>query len=182
MEHKRKVIVIDDALSVEDVEQFRTHHFCHSEIEWNRWVDKGNQPKYITNLVKVAENYFDLSTAVGYEWWTQKNTYTNKGWHIDYDEGEFINKHNLKAPLCSIIYYPLVAHIKDGEFVLEDLKIPAKTNRMIIVSPNEPHKINNYNIEEADRWSFLINPWTYKPEAATPSWHIKEENPENMVK
>jgi|GEM_PF-2027111 len=179
---KRKVIVLDDVLSEEDAELFRARHFCSSEREDNRWVDKGNQPKYITNLVNVVESYIDLSTAVGYEWWTQKNTYTGRGWHIDNDEEVWASDGILKTPLCSIIYYPLVAHIKGGEFDLGDLKIPAKTNRMIIVSANEPHKINNYNIEEADRWSFLINPWSYKLEWATPSWHIKEENSENMVK
>ena len=65
---------------------------------------------------------------------------------------------------------------------MDDLKIPAKTNRLIIVSSSEPHKINNYNTEEAERWSFLLNSWDYKLEWAPPSWHIKEENPENMVK
>jgi hypothetical protein len=171
---KRKVIVIDDALSTEDTESFRDQHFCMSETEHNRWVDRGNQPNYITSLIKAASEYIDIESAVGYEWWTHKNTYTNKGWHIDYDEEVWCASRTLKTPLCSIIYYPLVAHIKGGEFVLEDLKIPAKTNRMIIVSAKEPHKINNYNTEEADRWSFLINPWIYKPEAATPSWHITD--------
>ena len=176
---KRKVIVLDDALSMEDAELFRARHFCLTEGESNRWVDKGNQPKYITNLVKVAENYFELPTAVGYEWWTQNNTYTNRAWHYDVDES---NKETLKSPLCSIIYYPFVAHLNGGYLSTEDVKIKPKTNRMIIMAPEIMHRIETYNIEEATRWSFLLNPWNYKLEEVTPSWHIKEENSENMVK
>ena len=180
--NKKKIIVIDDAISMDSVRAFSENHFNSIPSEESRWVDKGNQPQYITDLIKIAEDYFDLSTAVGYEWWTMKSTYTNRGWHIDNDEKVWEDS-ILQTPLCSIIYYPLVAHIKGGEFVLEDLKIPAKTNRMIIVSANEVHKINNYNIEEADRWSFLLNPWHYKLEWAAPSWHIKEKmGPENTVK
>ena len=177
--NKKKIIVIDDAISMDSVRAFSENHFNNLPIETSRWVDKGNQPQYITDLVKVAENYFDLSTAVGYEWWTQNNSYSNKAWHYDVDES---NKETLKSPLCSIIYYPFVAHLDGGFFSTEDIKIKPKTNRMIIMAPEIMHRIETYNIEEATRWSFLLNPWNYKLEEVTPSWHIKEENSENMVK
>lgn len=177
MEKNRQVIVIDDALSLEHNEHFRHRHFCESEVEWGRWITEGNQPKYIDGLIKIASKYMDLEKVAGYEWWTQKNTYTQKGWHIDYDEGKMGTEDTLVTPMFSMIYYPLVAHIQGGEFTLEDMKIPAKTNRLIILSANEVHTIGPYNIDNATRWSFLINPWTYKPEVTIPSFHLKEQDP-----
>ena len=179
MEKNRKLFVIDDALSLEDQENFRHRHFCESEVEWGRWITEGNQPNYIDVIIKIARKYMDLEKVAGYEWWTQKNTYTQKGWHIDYDEGIMGTKSVLKTPMFSMIYYPLVAHIEGGEFTLEDMKIPAKTNRLIILSADEVHKIGPYNIDKATRWSFLLNPWTYKPEVTIPSFHIEGEDPNN---
>ena len=169
----RQVHILDNVLPDEVIESIRDQHFCLSEAEGrNRWVDRGNEPCYFQALIEVASQYFDLKEAVGYEWWTHKNTYTGKGWHIDYHEAAWQRDRTLKTPMCSIIFYPLVANIKGGEFVLEDLKIPAKTNRMILVSSNEPHNIANYNVEDADRWSLLINPWNYVPDGLVPSWHL----------
>ena len=54
MEHKRKLIVIDDALSLEYQEHFRHRHFCESEIEWGRWITEGDQPNYIDGLIKIS--------------------------------------------------------------------------------------------------------------------------------
>ena len=85
----------------------------------------------------------------------------------------------LVTPMFSMIYYPLVAHIQGGEFTLEDMKIPAKTNRLIILSANEVHTIGPYNVDNATRWSFLINPWTYKPEVTIPSFHMEGQDPDN---
>ena len=179
MEKNRKLFVIDDALSLEYQENFRHRHFCESEVEWGRWITEGDQPNYIDGLIKIASKYMDLEKVAGYEWWTQKNTYTGKGWHIDYDEGIMGTESVLKTPMFSMIYYPLVAHIEGGEFTLEDMKIPAKTNRLIILSADEVHTIGPYNIDRATRWSFLMNPWTYKPEVTIPSFHIEGEDPNN---
>ena len=112
MEKNRQVIVIDDALSLEDNELFRHRHFCESEVEWGRWIAEGNQPEYIDGLIKIASKYMDLEKVAGYEWWTQKNTYTQKGWHIDYDEGKMGIEDILVTPMFSMIYYQLVAHIQ----------------------------------------------------------------------
>ena len=174
----KKIIVLDDVLSLDFVVDFSDIHFNNAPIEPIRWVDKGNQPLYITELIKIAENYFDLTKAIGYEWWTQNNNYTNKEWH--YDTG--VSNNALKTPLCSIIYYPLIAHLNGGYFCTEDININPKPNRIIIMAPKTMHKIEAYNGEGATRWSFLINPWEFKLENATPSWHIKEVNSENMVK
>ena len=168
---KKKIIVLDDVVSTNSMRAFSDNHFNNMPSEQLRWVDKGNQPPYITDLIKVADDYFDLSDAVGYEWWTHNNTYSEKNWHYDTDQSE---GKKLKSPLCSIIYYPFVAHLNGGYLSTEDVKIKPKTNRMIIMAPEIMHKIETYNIEEATRWSFLINPWTYKPEEATPSWHITD--------
>ena len=179
MEKNRKLFVIDDALSLEYQENFRHRHFCESEVEWGRWITEGDQPNYIDGIIKIARKYMDLEKVAGYEWWTQKNTYTQKGWHIDYDEGIMGTESVLKTPMFSMIYYPLVAHIEGGEFTLEDMKIPAKTNRLIILSADEVHTIGPYNIDRATRWSFLMNPWTYKPEVTIPSFHMEGEDPNN---
>lgn len=166
----KKIIVLDDVLSLDDCATFQDQHFCLSDPMPNMWADKEAIPNYFKNLISVASQHFDLSEAVGYEWWTQKNTYTAKGWHYDLDED--IWKHNLKVvpPICSIIYYPLVSCLKGGELILEDLKIQPKTNRMILMSQNVPHMIAPYNIDEATRWSFLCNPWSYKLNWARPTW------------
>lgn len=172
---KSKIIVIDDVLSLHDVAAFQDQHFCleNNSIP-NAWADKGVVPPYFQNLVSVVEKHVDISKAVGYEWWTQKSTYSGKGWHYDLDENIWINQLKVVPPICSIVYYPLVAHMKGGDFITEDIRITPKTNRMIIMKPNVLHMIAPYNQEEATRWSFLCNPWTYKLEWANQTWTKSE--------
>lgn len=171
---KSKIIVIDDVLSLHDVAAFQDQHFCLSEGMPNMWADKEAIPSYFQKLIEVVEKHVDISKAVGYEWWTQKSTYTAKGWHYDLDEDVWTKELKVIPPICSVVYYPLVAQLKGGDFITEDIRITPKTNRMILMKPNTVHMIAPYNQEEATRWSFLCNPWTYKLEWAAPSW-IKNE-------
>ena len=171
----RKILVFDDVLTVKEAETVRDAHFCLSEPEPIRWVDKGNEPYYMTKLINIAAEHFDISNAVGYDWWTQINTFTYKGWHIDYEEKPWTIDRTLNVPLCSLIYYPLAAHVKGGELWTDDLKIPAKTNRLIMMSNNIPHKIAPYNVDDSDRWSLLINPFDHFTEGTVKSWHVNKD-------
>ena len=81
----RKILVFDDVLTVKEAETVRDAHFCLSEPEPIRWVDKGKEPYYMTKLINIASKHFDIKKAVGYDCWTQINTYTHKGWHVDYE-------------------------------------------------------------------------------------------------
>jgi len=171
---KSKIIVIDDVLSLHDVAAFQDQHFCLENSMPNMWADKGALPSYFERLIKAIQIHVDISKAVGYEWWTQKSTYTNKGWHYDLDEDVWTKELKVIPPICSVVYYPLVAQLKGGDFITEDIRITPKTNRMILMAPNVVHMIAPYNQEEATRWSFLCNPWSYKLEWANPSWTKSE--------
>jgi len=47
--NKKKIIVLDDVISMDSVRAFSENHFNDMPSEQSRWVDKGNQPQYITD-------------------------------------------------------------------------------------------------------------------------------------
>ena len=101
----KKIIVLDDVLSLTSLNAMGVQHFNDVPTEKSRWVNKGNQPQYITDLINVADNYFNLSTAVGYEWWTQNNSYSMKEWHYDTNEveGKETLKIGFKEPMMRLL-------------------------------------------------------------------------------
>jgi len=154
-------------------------------IYW--FANETNHPcKYLIDLlVSIATDYFDFSDYVGYEAWTHMNTRpgqnidgylsggevdldsnmnkqggqssSHDGWHYDKDELYFNRTGDMKFPICSLVYYPLVAKdLKGGRLVFEDHKIIPKENRLVMFSPGEIHTVDGF---KGKRCSLIINPW-----------------------
>ena len=113
---------------------------------------------FCLSMVNLASQYYDLTDAVGYEFWTRLNTCV-EGWHRDKDERLFDEKKIISFPLCTIIYYPIVKDLKGGELLLMDDMVTPKTNRMVMLASGVPHNVNEFT---GERVSMMVNPWSRK--------------------
>lgn len=157
-------IIIQDNILTND-EAYKAHEFffvVHKGNNLNNWISKEDWEKltFIKKITETASSYFDLSSCAGYEWWIHsEGSLPPRGWHKDLDEKHWADHYELKYPLCSIIYYPLIQDLQGGHFLTEDVKIAPKTNRTIFMESEQWHNVEPY---QNGRWSILINPWSYK--------------------
>ena len=111
---------------------------------------------FCLKFIDIASNFFDLSSCVGYEFWTQNNTRPSE-WHYDKDERLLEEKGILDYPLCSMVYYPFVENLEGGQLHIECDIITPRVNRLIIFSPETYHYVQPFS---GKRISLLINPWS----------------------
>jgi hypothetical protein len=162
-----KIIIQDDVLNQDEAYMAYEFFFLANKGNVdNNWISKDNWKmlSWMQKITSLAESYFDLDSCVGYEWWVHsEGSLPPRGWHLDLDENLWINNKNLKFPLCSIIYYPLIQDLQGGHFLTQDVKITPKTNRAIFMDKGEWHNVAPY---QNGRYAILINPWGYKLEWA----------------
>ena len=149
----QQITVFDDVLTVEEQQLISQQNFGNGEI---RWFD--TLPS-LSSLLEIGNKYFSInpSTIVGYETWFNK---TNLGWHKDKDESVWKLTRKEVFPLNTIVYYPLVENLIDGNFVTEGMAITPRTNRMILMSPGILHCVQPF---QGNRLALTINPWNRKP-------------------
>ena len=70
-------------------------------------------------MINVASNFFDLTSCIGYEFWSQNNTRPEIGILIK-DEQMKANTGQTRFPLCSVVYYVKVDKLKGGKLHVED--------------------------------------------------------------
>ena len=116
--------------------------------------DRHLYDNFSLSMIEIAKQFYDLSSSVGYEFWTRLNRCVG-GWHCDKDERLYDEQKIVSYPLCTIIYYPHV-NMKGGELLLGDDKILPKTNRMVIFAPGIPHNVEDFI---GERISMMVNPW-----------------------
>ena len=116
--------------------------------------DRHLYDNFSLSMIEIAKQFYDLSSSVGYEFWTRLNRCVG-GWHCDKDERLYDEQKIVSYPLCTIIYYPHV-NMKGGELLLGDDKILPKTNRMVIFAPGIPHNVEDFT---GERISMMVNPW-----------------------
>ena len=116
--------------------------------------DRHLYDNFSLSMIEIAKQFYDLSSSVGYEFWTRLNRCVG-GWHCDKDERLYDEQKIVSYPLCTIIYYPHVS-MKGGELLLGDDKILPKTNRMVIFAPGIPHNVEDFT---GERISMMVNPW-----------------------
>lgn len=158
-----KLIVIDDVLADDELEA--TSSFMEKmEGKGNPgfWIDKGafiDFPLY--KLLGIVEQNFDLSSMVGCEYWEARRDDINPepDWHIDKDEKLFTETGEERTPICSIVYYPHIENLTDGNFVTRSHLVVPKTNRLIAISSGVLHGVQRWS---GERKSLVINPWSYK--------------------
>ena len=123
----------------------------------DRWFDLNQEHQFdnfCIELIKLASDFYDLSSCIGYEFWSQNNTRPSD-WHYDKDE-ELGNQGIACFPLCSMVYYLVVENLQGGQLHLEDDIITPKTDRLVIFPPGKYHMVDPF---EGKRVSLLINPW-----------------------
>jgi len=109
-------------------------------------------------MLNIAGSFFDLSSCIGYEFWTHFNTRPDD-WHIDQDEKLVSTTGQTRFPLCSVVYYVKVKNLKGGKLHIEDDIITPKSNRMVIFSPKLNHCAEPFM---GDRITLCVNPWSVK--------------------
>ena len=61
---------------------------------------------FCIQLINVASNFYDLSSCIGYEFWSHNNT-TPRGWHIDQEENYTLKMILLHLNLTDWLYFLL---------------------------------------------------------------------------
>ena len=161
-----KTVIIDSFLDQDSLEYFQKTII----FKINNSVDKNIDEKFIyfnedhqhkdicMKILNETQKYYDLSSCLGYELWSQSNT-RPKNWHYDKDENLRDTRGIFKFPICSTVYYLVVNNVSGGRLLLDDDIITPKENRLVIFPPAIYHYVEKY---EGERTSILINPWTSK--------------------
>lgn len=148
-------VIIDDILDLKSVSEI---HKSIDESTRDPFFytinDSHLYDDFCLKMIQIANEFYDLSSYVGYEFWTRLNRCVG-GWHCDKDERLYDEQKIVSYPLCTIIYYPHV-DMKGGELLLGNDKILPKTNRMVIFAPGIPHNVEDFT---GDRISMMVNPW-----------------------
>ena len=153
---KQSIVVLDDVLTTRK----ELLPLIDNKLEANDWYGVNEDHTYkdfCLSILDIAGKYFNLSNAVGYEFWGHNGT--KPEWHYDKDETLYKTKQQLVFPLCSTVYYLEASKLRGGELLIgNDLVVVPKTNRLVIFAPGIYHTVKPY---EGKRVSLLINPWSH---------------------
>ena len=155
------VIILDDVVDLNssfqnDIIEVFNERKQNNFVETWYSLDKDHIFRdFCLQMILKGHQYVDLTSCIGYEFWTQNNTKPG-GWHQDRDEQLSNKTGELSFPLCSLIYYPIVENLQGGQLHVEDDIITPKTNRLVILSAGIWHYVEEFT---GNRISFLINPW-----------------------
>jgi len=149
------LIVLDDVLPTLSPELTDLVDEGLDDICWYNINQEHLHKDFCLYILDIARKYFDLSNAVGYEFWDKRE---DVGWHYDKDEELFHSHGKLVFPICSTIYYLKVDKVTGGQLAIESDIITPKTNRLVMFSPGQFHRVNPY---KGKRVSLLINPWSH---------------------
>ena len=136
------IIIIDDVISDFDVFRKNTLQIMGNEnlyLEWCSFDYEHDFRDFCLQMIDIASKYYDLSSSIGYEFWTHNNSRPSEDWHYDKDEFLFNATGIYEYPLCSMVYYPVVEDLKGGQLHLECDIITPKENRLVIFPPKTYH-------------------------------------------
>ena len=111
------IIILDDIIDLKSNFQRDSVRVLDELNEPNineKWYSLDEQhpfDNFCNSMIGVANQFINLDSCVGYEFWTQKNTRPSK-WHQDKDEQLNGNKSILSFPLCSMVYYLIVENLE----------------------------------------------------------------------
>jgi hypothetical protein len=137
--------VIDNALS-ETANKIAVDQF-KGQSKSITWID-GNLENFLkyksalSECLEYAAKYFNLNSMIGMELWSHNGT--KPDWHYDKDENLFNKTGEIKNPICSIVYYPLIENLIGGHFITETISIKPVTNRLIAFGPMLHHSVEEY--------------------------------------
>ena len=158
--HQKNTIIIDNFLPDDE---FHSHQSFllnkldgkNVNVSWYSLHEDNVYRDICHKLLNLCSEYYNLSSCVGYEFWTQNNSLPG-GWHYDKDESLYNQTGELSFPICSIIFYLNIQDLNDGKLHLEDTIITPKNNRVIIFPPGVYHFVEDFT---GGRTSILVNPW-----------------------
>ena len=154
------IIIIDDVISDFDVFRKNTLQIMGNEnlyLEWCSFDYEHDFRDFCLQMIDIASKYYDLSSSIGYEFWTHNNSRPSEDWHYDKDEFLFNATGIYEYPLCSMVYYPVVEDLKGGQLHLECDIITPKENRLVIFPPKTYHYVEPF---KGNRMSLLVNSWS----------------------
>ena len=153
------IIVMDDVVdNITTLQEFAQQNNKNRTEKWYSLKDDHLFVDFCKKMIEIASNPFDLSSCVGYEFWTHNDT-VPKDWHIDKDEQMKIKEGVTRFPLCSMVYYVQVEDLRGGKLHIEDDIITPKTNRLVIFSPGKYHCVEPFL---GKRTTYCLNPWSVK--------------------
>jgi hypothetical protein len=150
-----KFVIIDDVLPENDRNIISEYIYVQQNLinVFEEFYKFNSNPSH-EKLINIAGKYFDMSKAVGYEMWSNKQAL---GKHIDKDERRAKNG-ILSYPICSIVYYPIIENLVGGLLCMDDLTITPKQNRAVIFGPRVLHWAEKFT---GKRLAIAINPFDY---------------------
>ena len=154
------VIIIDDVISdLDTIKENISTSLKEKDVDmdWCSFEYEHEFKDFCLQMIDIASKYYDLSSSIGYEFWTHDNTRPPEGWHYDKDEFLFNENGTYDYPLCSMVYYPVVQDLEGGQLHLECDIITPKENRLIIFPPKTYHYVEPF---KGNRISLLVNPWS----------------------
>tara|TARA_B100001996_G_scaffold227357_1_gene175113 strand:- start:88 stop:615 length:528 start_codon:yes stop_codon:yes gene_type:complete len=157
-----RTIILDNVVQ-SNVPNLDKNSRIYVEERWYNLDTYHDYQNVCLSLIKIASDYYDLSSCTGYEFWAHHNNRPTE-WHIDKDERRLWKDGVINCPLCSIVYYPFVEDLIDGKlFLLEgesdlkdDIIITPQLNRLIIFPPQKKHYVGEFM---GKRSSIIVNPW-----------------------
>ena len=138
------IIVMDDVVNnITTLQEFAQQNNKNQTEKWYSLDEDHLFVEFCNRMIEIASHPFDLSSCVGYEFWTHNDT-VPKDWHIDKDEQMQIKEGVTRFPLCSMVYYVEVNDLKGGKLHIEDDIITPRTNRLVIFSPGKYHCVEPF--------------------------------------
>ena len=148
-----KLVILDSVFDDDTIT--RLAGFDYGLATPERWYEYGVSLLH-EKIVDIAREYFDLSTASGYEMWRNDAALD---WHRDKDEIRW-SQGIQYFPLCSIVYYAKVDNLSGGEFMTNDIRYIPVPNRLVMFSPGIFHRVDPF---DGTRLAISINPWAERP-------------------
>ena len=155
------VIILDNVINNIDSVKVEIQDILKDENineEWCTFEKNHKFQDFCCKFIDIASNFYDMSSCVGYEFWTHYNT-RPRDWHIDKDEQLKMKTGRSRLPLCSMVYYAYVDKLRGGNLHVEDDIITPRSNRLVIFSPGKYHCVEPFL---GKRITLCVNPWSEK--------------------
>lgn len=149
---------IDNFLSEEEISKvFKTKSFKPFTTQWHDLPSESFYHNKI--LAEIADEFADISTAVGLEEWHQDADWFLPEEHEDKDEKLYAETGEISYPLCSAILYLKVENLVGANLrlVRDNVDIIPKPGTLVLLAPGVVHSITDFL--SGKRISINLNIW-----------------------
>lgn len=149
---------IDNFLSEEEISKvFREKSFKPFTTRWHPLPSKSFYHNKI--LAEIADEFADVSGAVGVEEWHQDADWFLPEEHEDKDEKLYAETGEVSYPICSAILYLRIENLVGAKLriVRDNIEIEPKPGMLVLLAPGVTHSITEYS--QGTRISLNLNIW-----------------------